>query len=279
MMHLLDYVEEYIESSGNGKWCEDKVLISQYVIGIVDGATPIDSVVIDNNQTQTCWFVNEFANGFIKQTMGAENSIDYLCEQILSQIDRSKIKDTKDYNKPSCVAAFLQLVNKTLLTISILGDCHVYVCLKDGSILHYSDNRIDAFSEATRATSLQHYKNEHERIDAIRKQRINNRKCLNQKNGYFALTLDDNWKGSFFEKRISLSCISEVLLCTDGFARLFTEYKLMSPNEFFLNRLSLVDCVGLIRNFEKKSSYNAGYVKKQDDASALLINTKLEVVK
>ena len=37
----MDYRIEYLEDSGNGIWNEDRLLVSDDIIGVIDGATPI----------------------------------------------------------------------------------------------------------------------------------------------------------------------------------------------------------------------------------------------
>ena len=234
-MNLIDCVQEYVEYSGNGKWCEDKVLVSKAILGVLDGATPIDVIEIDNYQTQACWFVNSFGEGFARHKSEQINSVDSFCEELIEQIDKSKISGLQEFNCPCSTAAFLRLYNSRLL-ISILGDCHVFVFLKDTNVLHFYDNRVDKFSKRTLNISQNNFQTAIEKEKAIREQKINNRICLN--------------------------------------TRLFKEYGIITPKSFFENDLTLLKSVNLLREYEMQNKYN-NCVKTQDDVSAILLNTTL----
>ena len=158
--------------------------------------------------------------------------------------------------------------------ISILGDCHVFVFLKDTNVLHFYDNRVDKFSKRTLNISQNNFQTAIEKEKAIREQKINNRICLNKKNGFFALTLNNTWQGSFVESQVPISKIRKVLVCSDGFARLFKEYGIITPKSFFENDLTLLKSVNLLREYEMQNKYN-NCVKTQDDVSAILLNTTL----
>ena len=274
-MNLIDFTKEYLVSSGNGKWCEDITIINNSLVGVLDGATPIDIIEIDNYQTQACWFVNEFVRNFLNEDYGPINSVNSFCKAIINKIDCSKISEFQDYNYPCCTAAFVRINNKYLLC-SIIGDCSIYVRLKNRAVIHFYDDRVDKFSKKTQIISQKDYANMYEKESAIKQQKINNRKHLNNPDGFYALTLCDSWYDSFVENQIAIADVDSVLICSDGFARLFKEYNIMSPQAFFNNDISILDGVSLIRNFEKKSLANYSCVKKKDDASAILLDFKRE---
>ena len=270
-MRLIDHVSEYIEVTGNGKWCEDKTLIGANMIGVMDGATPIDQIRVDNHPTQACWFVDGFADGFYRQACEPGQSIDSFCEMLIGQMDRTRMNGIEKFNHPCCTAAFLRLEDSSLL-ISVLGDCHVYVLSKkDKTIRFIYDDRVDVFSEKTRVESNQGFKNALDRDKAVRTQKILNREYLNKPGGFYALTLDGSWKGEFVEARVPLAEADSILMCSDGFARLFKEYGIMTPAEFFAKKLSLLEGAALIRQYENNGERLNGCVKSKDDVSAVLL--------
>ena len=262
------YIKEYIEISGNGLWCEDKAIITPTLAGVMDGATPINIEQCLGYPTQACWFVNSFANMMMNQLLTDSDSFFHICTSITSKLS-NQYKQSEPYNSPCSTAAFASQEGDEIC-IYLIGDCHVYLSLKNSSVTHLSDERVSFFSDKTLLASQAH---PNDAQNAIIKQKIENRKHLNKSGGFFAIDLSRDYINGFRKYNYPVSSIKEILLCTDGFARAFIEYELVTPEKFFEVGYNLLEIAFRIKEFEKKNSTECASkcVKKADDISAILI--------
>jgi len=266
---LVNYIRDYIEISGNGKWCEDKAIICDECVGVLDGATPIDIEKCNNYLTQACWFVSAFENYFLKNIKVTKGVILPCCTLTTSEISR-QYKKERDYNSPCCTAAFVNISSdRKKVLIYLIGDCHVYIETKKGETIHYYDDRVDVFSHKTLEISKN---NKFDRDVLVRNQKILNRNFLNQPNGFYAIDLSDDYVKGFIKKEISCDLVNKILVCSDGFARVFLEYGILKISDFFKSNISLLETANLIRDFERDlTNVENKCVKKSDDISAVLL--------
>ena len=248
--------------------CEDGLLLTSNFIGILDGATPIDIYEFKGYETQACWFVNEFINKFSKFSC-LKNDIENICIKICEQLNIEFDLNVEEYNKPISTVVVLELKGNNIV-FNHLSDCHSYVRLKTGKTLHFTDERICNIAKKTIHVSIEKYESDKNRKEAIKSQKIKNREMLNIDKGYFALSLDNKWKGNFIKNSVEVSMIDRILICSDGYNRLFDEYELLTIDEFLNHNQSLLNGLKLLREFEKNETTNK-CVKKSDDAAAMLV--------
>lgn len=269
---MLEYVINYMESSGNGVWCEDKCLLTNLCVGVLDGATPIDRYPVLQYPTQAAWFTDAFAKKLYRMEDTGNTSMRQRCKAITKELQSELDVWMEPYNRP-CATAVLLSKEGAEISLLTIGDCHAYVLHQSGEIQHISDDRAAEYSGQTLIAANQAQGDPQRFAQSVRDQKIENRKQLNREGGFYAVALDEAYEQGFMENRFQEEDISQILLCSDGFARMFLEYALITPRAFFDSGISLPAAMAQLRAYEEDNAADhSRCVKRADDAAAVLLH-------
>lgn len=271
----MDYKVDSIISSGNGIWNEDALIYSQNIFGVIDGATPIHNLKYQGYNTLAEWMVKNFVNNF--DELYAQN-VDYksICRNFIECMGKDEyIKGLEDYDKPCFTSATVTFLFDKI-KCEVLGDSYIYVKKKNGDLVKITDDRVDFYAGKTVDVTREAKINNFDIEEAIEKQKIENRKMMNVKGGYWVVAFKGEFETEFVEEEFLIDDIDKILICTDGFQRLQEEFSLLDMKQIMDGFVSLNEALNTLRNFENKNFLEKGYpcVKKSDDAAAILISFK-----
>ena len=270
----LQYKTECIESAGNGIWNEDRILIRNNLIGVIDGATPIHNFKYRGYSTMAEWLVDNFEKKIL--AIPQEKEIDYkiVSKNIIKQLEKDDfVSNLKNYDKPCFTSATLTLKNDNVLC-QVIGDSYIYIQKKNGDIIELTDNRVDLYAAKTVKAVLQAKADKDNVANVIEKQKIENRKRMNGEGGYWVIGFEGEFENEFLEMSYKENEISKILICSDGFERLMKEFSLIDVKHLFSRKILLNEAMLLLRHYEEENWIKDNYpcVKKSDDATAIMIS-------
>lgn len=271
-------VTESVESQGNGRWSEDRLLVSDRIIGVVDGATPICGRRFCGYSTQAEWLVDCFAKGFERRAAQGETDYPDIAGKVLEELaDSEALKELEEADRPSFTSATVTLKDGALLC-QVLGDSAIYVRCRDGRISRITDDRVDAFSSRTTEAVERARAAGENPEEAAKRQKLENIRRRNTAEGYWVVGFDGDFRKEFVQCEFPVAEVEQILVCTDGFERIFREFALLTPEEFFKRKISLQEGLRMLRVHEEKNHGSADYpcVKKSDDAAAVLLHMEEE---
>lgn len=270
----MDYRIEYLEDSGNGIWNEDRLLVSDDIIGVIDGATPIHKLQYKSYHTIAEWMVDSFVEKFKGYSNKLVHGYKSICKEIINELGEDiYIKSLQEFDKP-CFTSATVSINGTQIECEVIGDSYIYVYLKDGRIVEITDDRVDLYAQKTVkiTNEVREFNGDVER--AIEHQKIENRKMMNVKGGYWVVGFKGDFEKEFVEESFPLADIKKILICTDGFGRIMKEFALTTINQIFESNISLSKLLEMLRDYEDKNYGDEQFpcVKKSDDATAVMMS-------
>ncbi|MCL2702443.1 MAG: hypothetical protein FWE91_02385 [Defluviitaleaceae bacterium] len=173
----------------------------------------------------------------------------------------------------TCFAMVMAHIGEKNIDIACLSDCAAIIWRRGSCEAEvYTDTRIDKFTKRTKRVLDYARKNGLSgaggRELALR-QIVKNRRSMNKPGGYWVGTAD----GAGFDQALTWSVdiknADQVLLCSDGFMRLF-EYNIMSMHDFFINGVTLNEAARLLRAFERDIP-DFTELKRHDDVTAVRV--------
>ena len=272
--NTLQYKTECIDSAGNGIWNEDRMLIRNNLIGVIDGATPIHNFRYMGCSTMAEWLVDNFEKEIL--AIPQEIEIDYkvVSKNIIKQLGKDDfVSNLKSYDKPCFTSATVTFKNDNVLC-QVIGDSYIYILKKNGEIIRLTDSRVDLYSTKTVKAVLQAKADNNNVENVIEKQKIENRKRMNVEGGYWVIGFEGEFEKEFVELSYKKNDISKILICTDGFERLMKEFSLIDIKYLFSKKILLNEAMLLLRDYEEENWIKDNYpcVKKSDDATAIMIS-------
>ena len=273
----MKYVAETIEDAGNGRYSEDRLLLSDKIAGVIDGATPVHKLPVGGFSTQAEWMVDSFAQRFSRRVQDGSEDYKKLARLIIDELSgREELREMDSLDRPSFTSATVTIQEKKLLC-QVIGDSCIYVHKKSGEVIRITDERVDAFSSKTTEAVERARVLGLDEKQAAEKQKRENSRRRNTPEGYWVIGFDGAFEKEFVEREFVPGEVDRILLCTDGLERLFREFALMTPEEFFERRISLKQALTVLRRCEKEQFGRADFpcVKQSDDVAAVLV--KLEV--
>lgn len=269
----MNYVTETIEDAGNGVWSEDRLLLSERILGVIDGATPVHKISVDAFATQAEWLADSFAEEFVRQTEAGMDDYGKIARFVMDELSgREELQRMKSCDRPSFTSATVTLREKKLLC-QVIGDSCIYVHKKSGEVVRMTDGRVDAFSSKT-AEAVERAREEgRDEKEAAERQKLENIRLRNSPGGYWVIAFDGAFEEELKEREFVPEEVDRLLLCTDGLERFFREFALMTPGEFFDRRISLKQALADLRKYEREQSGRPDFpcVKQSDDVAAVLI--------
>ncbi len=266
-MYSYDSVIDFCHST----WGEDRLLSLPGTFCVVDGATPIRAIAKEGYHTEAEWMADRFI-GFLAERAkaGALAPLMQNCRSFLDSIlAEGHLSDIAELDQP-CLTLAAVLIEDGMLSGFLLGDCELHILYKDGRTEALTDRRTRIFSDRTcRAIALAKEKGEPIE-EASAKQRYHNRMHMNQPDGYYVLSACGRFEDGVTSLSCPLSEISAVLICTDGFARIFSRENAPSPMDFLTRRLTLSQGLSILREHEAGEHFT-NEVKRHDDAAAICV--------
>lgn len=266
---------ETISDQGEGVWNEDMVGYNAYAYWVLDGATPIEEKFVFSAEGDTHFLVREFSRELERMPeRGSDENAALLKRAAASLRDRIVIpqgykQDT--VHEPGFAMSIVR-IDAAGIQISILSDCYVVLNTKAG-IEVYTDERIERIAQRTRMVQsvIEREKVGRETAkELLREQIRNNRKLMNTEEGYWVGTLDGIAFSHMKEKRRSLSGVTDILLCSDGFFKAF-QCGAVALEAFFDRKPGLKTVMRQLREYEEKTR-QVSALKGSDDASAIHVH-------
>lgn len=252
------------------EWGEDRVIIHDRFIGVVDGVTPITGYRPKGYKSIAEWMVTEFA-----QYVKCSNCSNYaqLCDDFIKSTKNNPIIRNADLlSIPAFTTAVISAENERIKGY-ILGDCSIHVQLSDGTVLNYCDDRVKVFEQKTREI-LQQSAAENSSKKQVFEQIKSNRLSANSQDSFWVVTYHGDFINEFvtFEFPDSKQ-VKSILICSDGFERLFSEPISFDIENLFSEKIDLQKAMRILRQAEAehKSDIGLNQVKTSDDASAVLV--------
>lgn len=252
-------------------WNEDRFIIGKNFYIVIDGATPL----IKNESINLAKFLVSFVKKNInKYKLPIKERLINLSKDAYQYLNL----DTDDSAYlPSASLSWVEELEDEY-HIGILGDCEVTVITKSDEIIrYYSDNLHKFDSNAINKMIEIATEKRINIIDAkeyIKDILIENRKKINQPNGYSAYTISKNLvinEKSFYIKKDE---VKEIYLYSDGFSQSFEHLKIYnSHKDMFKNSLDLDLEIAKIKETAFNDPYCNKYprFKKIDDITVVKI--------
>ncbi len=261
--------QETIIDFGNGKWGEDRVFAGDGLYFVIDGATPISGFPFGGYHTGAEWMADALRQ-YLALPGSGDGDIPFLCKQFTTQTYEAVRKAFDDVqDMPSLTIAAIRRNEESTIGY-VLGDCSIYVLTKTGEITRLTDQRTAAFYEKTLQAKADARKMGYDVEAAVQCQRRRNKAAMNRPGGFWTVSYTGDYEDEFFSFRIPTTETKAILLCTDGFDRIFSR-GLFSPGCLLQEEVSLAEAISRLRAAEKESP---GDVKQHDDAAAILLITK-----
>jgi len=266
---------ESICEQGSGAVNEDVTGWNGNRFWVLDGATAGPHKRFFGGESDAKWLAGAFSDALSKENeTGLPNT--ELCSRAMGRVrgelgERGAGALAETVLKPSFAMVIANIAEE--IEISCLSDCAAAVWGR-GSVTPelFTDRRVEKAGKRTRRV-LDYIKANDIPKDRAKalvfRQITKNRRLMNAENGYWVGTLDGSAFARACNWKIAARDITELLLCSDGFARLF-DYGIISLGDFFANEVPLKEAVGLLRNHETAMPEGSEF-KRHDDAAAVRI--------
>lgn len=259
-------VIESVLDFGEGIWGEDRLCTGTDCVCVIDGATPISRQKFKDFHSSAEWMAEQMRR-YIAEHWNPDTQLPAICRKFV-EATRAEICHSfpRRQDMPSLTIAALSRSGKVLRG-SLLGDCSIYLLYKNGGVERITDQRTAHFYEKTLQAKREAEAIGADAEQAMKAQRIKNKSYMNQPNGFWTVSYAGDFEKEFRTFVCSAEELAAVLLCTDGFDRLFSRNAL-SPQVILTRQLSLKDAVRNLRRLEKEDPADA---KRHDDVSAVLL--------
>ena len=267
------YKHEIISRQGSGAANEDISGMSQNRFWVLDGASSLVKERLFQGPSDAAGLVRAFSDSLTNIGKSELANAD-LCALAMEGV-REKL-GPRGLTDPALGPSFAMVmahVKEAEIHITCLSDCAAILWYpnKKAAEVH-TDNRIEKTSKKTRRV-IDHVKilnlPDDERRAIILRQLAKNRRIMNTPRGYFVGTLDGAAFPNAYNAAMPRKDAAQLLLCSDGFLRLF-DYGLLTVNVFFQNGATLEDAANLLRAHEMQMPDGAE-VKRHDDLTAIRI--------
>ncbi len=257
---------ETIVDFGSGDWGEDRLCLLENMYCVLDGATPIKRTTFAGYHSSAEWMADCLAE-HIKKEPDYLQPYPLMCKSFVDAVETVRNTFENVHDLPCLTTAALQCRDRQL-QCWVLGDCSIYLLMKDGELCRITDTRVAHFSEKTVQVKTAAINRGEDPATAVLEQRIRNKAMMNQLGGYWTVGFNGDFANEFVECTVEADQVQAVLLCTDGLDRLFTHYG-VAPQEVLSEEMPLKDAVCLLR--EKERNEKNANVKKHDDVAAILL--------
>lgn len=268
-------IKDIVYRSGNGLYNEDVYIVSERVVVVADGATPVRQTPFGGYASYAMWFVNAFKSEFVS-TYPTPSPMPEFIRKCVGQIrQEAPLQELPVYDKPSFTVAVIENLQNSL-HCSLLGDCCIYLFTRKRKVIRLYDDRIEKFSAVT-LRKMQSAKQQEKDVEAVvNEQKIENINYRNKPDGFWVVGYEGEYDKEFLTADYRDSDIGTILLCSDGFERIFKEFGLLAPADILSEKVTLEEAFNMLRNYEALHQNEADYpcVKAKDDVTALLLTVE-----
>ncbi len=257
---------ETIIDFGAGNWGEDRLCLLKNMYCVLDGATPLKRTAFAGYHSSAEWMADCLAE-HIKKEPDYLQPYPLICKSFVDTAENVQNTFENMYDLPCLTTAALQCRSRQL-QCWVLGDCSIYLLMKDGDLCHITDKRVERFTEKTVQAKIAAINRGEDSAAAVLAQRTRNKAMMNQPGGYWTVGFNGDFANEFVECTVEAERVRAALLCTDGPDRLFAHYG-VAPRELLSGEMPLKDAVSLLR--EKERTEQNTNVKKHDDVAAILL--------
>ena len=248
-----------------GTWGEDRFCVLDRFCCVLDGATPIKQEEFAGYHSSAEWLADQLIRR-IPEGVAASVPYPLICQGFVKAEADIRHAFRDDYQLPCLTTAAMQQ-DGNLLTCWVLGDCSVYLLMKDGKVRHITDNRVTRFSEKSQQAKNEAIRRGEDPTAAVLAQRIRNKSMMNHPGGYWTVGFTGNFAEEFVECRVEAEKVQAALLCTDGLDRLFIHHGI-APVQLLTEEIALNEAVVFLRQRERTSAQTE--LKRHDDIAAIL---------
>lgn len=223
-----------IDKRNNHLINEDKIIAKDNYLIVIDGATGLGNIELDENLTSAEWYVKNLAV-YLQMELDAykeleANNIKEIVKKSISKMKNLvKQKETElnitleRYNIPSCCLTIFYKTKDKIIIFS-LGDNSVLIKHKNKNELEIiSDPIHNNFDNRVFKLMRQIAKDNNITIKEARKYKeinellIKNREKMNTKDGYYIISIDDKACNHAYLKEFNTNEIEKIFICSDGF--------------------------------------------------------------
>lgn len=247
---------------------QDRDLMVDDLMMVVDGASPVSAGPVD---------VGDFAAAAVVALAAHEPAS--LVERVRCAIRQVGV-NTGDTSTPSAALAMAQ-VRAGWLEVGVLGDCVGVAITNDGqTLMAPRDERLAAI-EAAHVAQIAEIMSRGSSFEAarasIQDSLVAQRLLINKENGYWVFCHEPAAADHLGQFRVPLAELDALLLCSDGFARLWELFHVVPTAGDLVNlarQMGLEAAGCLLRSLEEApdSLRRAPRVSRLDDATALLLS-------
>ena len=249
---------------------------------IIDGATGLSNEQLTSGGSDAAWLA-AFVDERLAALSGAEGA-DTVLRQLEDDVrsafgdETAHVPDVNDHHAPSACLGLIELMpgEGGLLRLQgrLLGDVVVLVP-SDHGIARWSDERAKPFERKTLAALGAQGHEPGQIPDAVRRQILENRTRLNQRDGYWVVNPRRPWAGQELRFEAQVHPGAPIVLATDGFMRLVDVFAVYSDGELY-DRLAAgqgPDLMQELRERERGDLMAGAFprVKTHDDATFLVM--------
>lgn len=259
---------------------EDRIVISNNLFIVLDGATGLGRQLIPSYSSDALWFVEMFSKHLIEiwqrghDFLGAIGGSIDACISEYSKLTKSE--DWLDYQLPSAGMAAI-VVEKGIIRAFRLGDCAAYFTDSLASLKLFGSSPIedlDAYSIRAISDEIRKDRDLKKAREAILPILRKHRSLMNKPEGYGALSLTRDCLRYIESTIVPSKMGAKFLLATDGFSAI-ESYKNCTVVDF-LKSCELLGLSGILEEIREIENHDETLskhprLKPHDDATALLI--------
>ena len=261
--------QDTILDFSKGDWGEDRLYAGENFFFVIDGATPVSDRSYGSYHTGAEWMA-EAMKQHLADLGSGEEEVPVLCKRFTTETERQVTEAFPDVQDMPCLTIAAVKQDANITRGYVLGDCSIYVLTRYSGITHLTDQRTAKFYQKTLRAKAEAEKNRGDVVGAIQAQKIKNKAAMNQPGGFWTVSYVGDYEAEFRIFQIPTEDIEAILLCTDGFDRVFFRGD-VSPAFLLRGELPLEDALAHLRTWEKMSPTD---IKQHDDAAAILLRAE-----
>jgi serine/threonine protein phosphatase PrpC len=208
----------------------DALLLQPNLIGIADGATPLNN---DHSIDP-----GEFARAALRELSAHSHlATSRMFEQAIRSVRSERASQEQN---ASCTVAIATARGRSA-DLAVLGDCLIVAQLRGGDHVVLKDERLesrDLKASLLIARSISEGLSLEEALTRAMPLLRRHRSQMNRPGSYWTFADDDRASGELVQRRVPQDAIEAMLLCTDGFSRVIDPFSLVD-NEPGLLRAAL----------------------------------------
>lgn len=255
-------------------WNEDRYIISDDFLMVIDGATPL---IKSNNFNEACWMVN-----YIKKNINRYKGkvLDRLYQISKDAYKALPVKIKEEDYLPSASLSYIEWDDEYYYA-NTLGDCEVTFITNDDIVVRCYTDELSILDNIVieKMKDLKNEKNIHlvHTRPYVNEILIKHRKLINKIDGYSAFALMEEPIIKLNTLKIKKEEVKEIYIYSDGFSQSFEHLNIYQNHEqMFKKSLDLDEEIKKIENVSFSDPYCDKYprLKKIDDITVIKVENK-----